>query len=734
MNSKIRYSTLLAGTLFGLMLAGCDSIVTTDEDPYANLPPPNRVLQGEITGLGSRRSVTLAYDNDISHQKSFIAAAPYEANAGLAVVPFTFGSLPAGTDYNIRVIQDPYGKTCSVVTGGTGVISATAELPEIRVECVNSVPRFDLIVTLPADPALFTGLTGARVQLRTEEEWIDRAVTPGQTEVVFEDVLMNGTGQLNPFTWTVTANTTENNTTSKCIVTNPSANATADADVVTPRVGNPLAPTQSACRFKIAGNIGYSAPAGTVYSPTAIDGLELQLRNVKGVVIETLPVATCTPATATATCPYEFAIASRSDIRSIYDVAVSRHPDGQFCVVAKGGSAFLYVASVTGNPTDALDLNVRCRALPATANQLSGVFRLQSSTWTPNITNPVPVQVDWTPFDLSTHNYGSSNMIAFYENGTFLYGTHAGTAGSSAFSSNNMHIQVEHGFYDYDPVAGKIRFTMVTDTNPSGTYPSGFGKGPAVPGSPNAVLSTTPGLSAAPGRVTANGSDHPSMSGVTFGTVSTTLGNVRTITGEFGSDGTNPTDNRLSWLLQEPVHALGEMTGAWISQDSRRLWTWDKRSDYGLAVAVFGGAASMNDACFELSENEGASGFYVRRPSNDGCYPFSRPQVPRPEGSAGFQFGLTEIADFQAPVMGIALGFVGRIPGGNPIATTDTRPPSPNFYQIGPPGSFPFDGSLFTEPSEPFTTWCDTEILGIRPTLNGEPADYPFYFCRSVAP
>jgi len=207
---------------------------------------------------------------------------------------------------------------------------------------------------------------------------------------------------------------------------------------------------------------------------------------------------------------------------------------------------------------------------------------------------------------------------------------------------------------------------------------------------------------------------------------------VRTITGEFGSDGTSTAstiNNRLTWLLQEPPGVAGEMTGGWVTQDTRRFWVWDKRSDYGIAAAVMGGAASMNDACFELSAPEESEGFYVRRPSNDGCYPFSRP-VP----GTFFQFGVTEIADFSSPAMGISLGFIGRIPGGNPIATTDPRPPSPNFYQIAPAASFPFDGSLFTQPADPFTSWCTTEVLGIRPTLNGEPIDNPIYFCRTIAP
>jgi hypothetical protein len=39
------------------------------------------------------------------------------------------------------------------------------------------------------------------------------------------------------------------------------------------------------------------------------------------------------------------------------------------------------------------------------------------------------------------------------------------------------------------------------------------------------------------------------------------------------------------------------------------------------------------------------------------------------------QFGVTEIADFSLPAIGINPGFIGRVPGGNPIATADPRLP-----------------------------------------------------------
>jgi hypothetical protein len=103
------------------------------------------------------------------------------------------------------------------------------------------------------------------------------------------------------------------------------------------------------------------------------------------------------------------------------------------------------------------------------------------------------------------------------------------------------------------------------------------------------------------------------------------------------------------------------------------------------------------------------------------------------------QFGTTALA--------VLPGFVGRIPGGQSAA--DGRSPSPVLYMIAPAATFAAEVATTTfddineEAAEyfddldevgPFTDWCQTEVLGIRASLNGEPINYPVYFCRTRAP
>ncbi len=68
-------------------------------------------------------------------------------------------------------------------------------------------------------------------------------------------------------------------------------------------------------------------------------------------------------------------------------------------------------------------------------------------------------------------------------------------------------------------------------------------------------------------------------------------GTPRTITGTFGADpnATTATNNRLDWVLTEPISIDNEMTGTWISQDHRRFWVWDYTTYYGYHVGVEGG-------------------------------------------------------------------------------------------------------------------------------------------------
>jgi hypothetical protein len=195
---------------------------------------------------------------------------------------------------------------------------------------------------------------------------------------------------------------------------------------------------------------------------------------------------------------------------------------------------------------------------------------------------------------------------------------------------------------------------------------------------------------------------------------------------------------QLDWQLTEPQSLNGEMTGTWITQDHRRAYVWDFATYYGHHVGVTGGAATVQDACFTMDNLHVSSGQYTRRGSVTGCYPWNRPFT-----NQFYLITTAEAVDFQSPA-GLP-GFIGRIPGG--ATALDGRSPSPLYFQVAPAASFAGTASATYFPTPPatgysaatpfnsgtFGSWCTTEILGLRATLNNVPIDYPVYFCRTRA-
>lgn len=800
----------LASVSCFMTLAACDSIKDVPNEDAASLPPQTVVLSGQINGLSSLRAITLQNNDDTINTKSFINAAPTTPNEGVRPVPFSFGALPAGTPYNITVKAQPELKNC-VVVNGQGVLTPGVN-PNIVINCTNrpGVNRYSLSVHIPSTPEFFKGLDGAKVRVTTEEEIREVAVnadTP--SPIVFEDVLITAPGAVNAATYSVTASTFEGNRINKCVVTLPSgsnptgpvSNVVVGAVSVTGTTPNSTDALSPACQFKVGGKVGYSLPPGQTTPPT-IAGLKLQLRDLQMNTLEELDIPNCTlangnvttttqtttlgatvPVPSSANCAYEFNTPVRSSSTSgVYEVAVSQHPVGQFCIVTNGGSVSVFTQGLV-SPVNVTNANVFCRATPAAERQISGVFRLKTTIFEPNaIANEAPRVVTWRPFDLTQWNVASSNMMTFFDNGTFLHGTHGNGA------------QVEHGFYDYDPVARTLRFSSIVDTNTSAVFPANFSPVPNVlptattTGVSN-LATTTPGLSALPNPIRQAGSTgfpaaHAAMTGVTFGTAESGLGVVRTISGKFGDDpagiagypvntttpcsavapcintttgavitsgacsvgapcyGTNYA-YRVSWVLEEPPQIDSELTGAWVTQDSRRMWVWDYRTYYGTAVGMAGGSPSMNDACFTLEDLHAAKGIYTRRSALSGCTPYARPANDPQTGAAGaspnrngqypgFAASGPESVDLSlslSPLVQLP-GFTGRIPGGEP--TTLTSSPSPVYYQVAPAATFSNVADPTYFPPESMS-WCTTEILGLRPTANGFPINYPVYYCRTNA-
>jgi hypothetical protein len=103
------------------------------------------------------------------------------------------------------------------------------------------------------------------------------------------------------------------------------------------------------------------------------------------------------------------------------------------------------------------------------------------------------------------------------------------------------------------------------------------------------------------------------------------------------------------------------------------------------------------------------------------------------------------VPQFGSTALAVLPGYAGRIPGGQSAA--DGRSPSPVVYKIAPAASFAASvaTTLFEDIGEPASryfddvgtpgkfAWCPTDILGIRATRNGEPLNFPVYFCRTRA-
>ncbi len=794
---------MTAGAL--TVLAGCDAVKDVRSEPATELPTQRVALTGVINGLGGGRAITLRY-NASATPTSFIGADPSEPTDVPAPIPFTFGALDEGTAYNVEITGQPYGKQCQLANGQSGTLTR-GQVAQVVIDCVPNIPRHDLVVTIPPTPAVFSGLPGAKVTLYTGEQMREQAVTPGQTQVVFPDALFSAAGQPAAFTYTASASfVDEEGRESRCRVTNPTG-SNPSADVTNVIIGASASTTALACQFTMRGSVAYNAPPGGATETGALPGgMLLEVRDTQGNVRASHEVTEYgTFMIGGDANPTLFS----SNVEAIYDVVVARQPEGRACVVGDGGAVSFYRTG-TNNPVNVdvlaaagstsntrawgTRLNVFCRVLPDAANTLSGTYRLTSSTWTPEPTEstptPTPVTARYDNYDWTVQNLGSSNMLTFFDDGTFLYGTHGYQSGSLPdFQAASLYtVQVEHGFYDFDPLTGTLQFTMITDTNPAIIYPSSFNAISNVVW--NASRTGTPGLSAAPGGIE---SGAPVVGGG-IGLWTAVMNNVQTTTVSFGHGrqpaqqlsritGTFGTSPSLDWELTEPQSIEREMTGTWAARDNRRFWVWDYLTYYGTHVGVTGGAPSMNDACFTMAEVEASHGIYTRRGTSTGCYPYNRPAR-----GAAYLFGYAEAVDFHltdttvstntfvgvgaigtrspppgqlfpnylsgsrllpqfgTSALAVLPGFVGRIPGGQSAA--DGRSPSPVLYKIAPAALFAAEVATtqFSEIGQPasryfdnldevgpFTDWCDTEILGIRASLHGNPIDYPVYFCRTRA-
>jgi hypothetical protein len=745
-------------------------------------------------------------NGDTANAIPFIAATATKQME--SVTPFTFGPVTVGAPYKIQVKDQPYGKNCVVSGSSEGTITTQAAL-NIRVDCTSIttatdpryVPRYSVRVQVPD---AFIGTKDAKVTLSTEDGLFEKLVPSAAATVAcgankcveFADAVVsvptvctpatptgvacaaNTPVQATPiafryaqtvFPYAVTASNTVGDVLNKCRVDNATnatagvstlarpTTSTAQPEVIVVPTANVTNVVVGSCNFTISGTVSYNLLSGGTAPAMGAGGLTMELRNAAGKLLEGT-----TPVNVTAFGPVTLTtIAKSNQLNGLLDVVITRHPDGQFCIFDTSINLNLFVPGTTTNPTDKT-ISIQCRDKPTdTAKQLRGIYRLTSSTYQATSSAAAIGPVVWQPFSATAQNIASSNHIAFFDDGTFLYGTHGVTAAL-------ILVQIEHGFYDFDPVTRVLRFGLVTDTNPR-TF---FGQTTVTVSAAGVVTTNnaafanlvsrtaTPGLSATPGFSTTTRTT--TLSNVQFGSApaappGTTDPAVRTMSGSFGT--LTATTPKLDWVLSEPISRANEWSGAWITQDHRRFVVWDFNTLYVMHVGVSGGSANMQDVCLSTDDLHAPFGLYVRRAAGTGCYPVNRQypgqtpayvissfEAPDAPVSAANQNPLRNPEVATTPLTEIP-GFVGRIPGGAP--QFDLRSPSPMYYRVQPATAMASNDrqDLFPSPITnpvPYTTnatfesWCPVEtgktgtgeILGLRATLNDIPVEYPVYLCR----
>jgi hypothetical protein len=770
MNSMINVSRLLAAALCTTVLLGCNAVEDVRSDPSTPLPSQLVVLEGTVYGLGIRRSVVVR-NGTASRLIQGFPGEPVGTRGRESL--FSFGALVDGSAYNIVVPADlvPYGKRC-VVNNGAGTLHYSASAPaqgapqNIEVVCTDdpAVARYDIRV---ATPAAFRDAPGATVRLMTEEgiyEADPKNTADGDPNYVwFRDALITlpATGVL-PFQNIVTATTEEGSTATlklvnRCAVANhtrPSPIASAGADVTDISVG--------ACRFSVGGStvgttetggaVRYSRPIGVTADPAmGAGGLRLELQYANGTPMPSTGGPTTevtvtsfggnfsfpTQVTSGAECPApELGVDPiPCQVRGFYKIVVKQQPTNQKCLVAASAvgstspllglndlsipvavtnnantnfaaAANLYIldesvgkGTFLVSPRDYTGLRVYCRNTPAPARVLRGTYQLKNiSTFTAGVVTGV---FPWSPAYAGRREF--SHMLTLFDDGTFLFGAHST---GDAFNSTSVANHVEYGFYDYEAnavadannrIAGpKLRFTIHVDAN------TGAVTGPLAAGLSPAEGPRTVGTGE-------NAVRHQVLASLVLGSVP---GSTLTRVMEF----------------EEPASTTGQMEGTWIRQDRMGFWSFNSDTTWGYHAGVEDGYANIQNNCFKMDDYTVSSGQYVVTSGANLTYCAPVGQV--------FNSLQGSVAHSPVPLLQTRLpGWRGWMPGSELGGGSTTRSPSPVHFVIAPAATFAAaaNPAIFPAGSIGPTTWCATEIMGLRSTQNGALTSdlQPVYYCRN---
>jgi hypothetical protein len=369
-------------------------------------------------------------------------------------------------------------------------------------------------------------------------------------------VLFNSQTSLPIFRWTVTATFRDGATLNNCDVRNGTNPPVSSSDSTPQIPAGPVTNVQVvACNFVVTATVTYQAATGQPTLAMNPGGMELTLRQQRtGEDVQKLEVA------AYSSTARAFARNVQSNSAASYELVVTRQPVGHTCVVGSSSEAARAGSVMLLDPTDTthswwIARNVRCRVTPPAQDRLRGIYQLLTHT-----TGGTPVVATTTL---------RRNFMAFFEDGTFLYGVHG--SGVNAYTTSG----VLHGFYSYSPAAGTIVFSPLTG---------------------NASANPTTGSAAA-------GFASPGATATLTGVVKTP-GPLSTITGRISSS--------IEWLLVEPANFAGEMAGTWATPDNRRIWIFNRVNYNGFHAGV-NGLGNVQDGCYNIEDPTAPAGYYTRR-------------------------------------------------------------------------------------------------------------------------
>jgi hypothetical protein len=710
MRSIINASRILATALCGMLLASCNAVEDVREEPFTPVPTASVVLSGAITGLSTRRAVEL--QNNGANPKKFYAT------RGSTSTPLDF-AVPVGSAYNITVKKQPFSKICTVANG-TGIAGAVAN-PDIAVTCVNDplVPRYNVTVTIPT---AVSQLSNLRLTLETEDG-IQSVDATGLASYTFPSAVFNSLLDVPSFQYKVSASTDTTQggvtTVNYCLLTSPIAGgrpgmniATTNENVIIPTGAVTMAVT--ACSFTVAGTIAYSTPPGG--TAQTVGAMTLGLKDLTGGLVAGQTVTTLAGATT-----FTFPAPLSSHSTAIYDLVVTSHPTGQHCVVSGTTATAPWSTIVNGlgsaitAPTTSGILlldpvvpdwwafasrRVTCRALPASAAQLTGVYQMDRPP-------PIDGAVQARPRE----------FLTFFADGTFLYGINYSGPSLTVpvpFVGNNAYAAsgVIHGFYDYRPGTSTIVFSVFTATNTSPlTYSlvgmPGFTAGaPAAPGAaPNPGTVSATNVTRTPGALnkislTFTGLIPPPMPGL----AAMYSPNLPAPTSPATPVGTTPVTK--VWTMTEPESIEGEITGTWVTADHRRIFAYNKNETFAFHAGV-NGVGNLQDTCLLPDDNSSQSaGLMARRAgSTFNCLPGGQTRTPDLPN-----WTITGSTVFAPTVIRLPTDLnLGRFPG--TATQLDLRPTSPITFTVVDNASTP-------------------DTLTVQNTLNGVPIGPSVTFTR----